>query len=535
LGWEIDTPIANLQNGGVGVNCFLPGEQSTVFPGSPTGLVFPGDPRCNKGGGVTTRYDHFAPRFGFVYSPGNSGKWSISAGFGLYYNRTEEELALQNLGAVPFSVNSSGALDYGGSPSFAQPYTNIATGVAYPNKFPFVVPRPGSNPDFSFFEPLSINVIDPNTVVPYTMNYHFDVQRQLSPSTVLTVAYVGLVGHHLTNAIELNPAGNESGNPACVAFVPTAQFPSGCNAGNNYITVPQSFRYPQVTSPGGPLIFASVGQQGTFSNSNFNSLQVSVDKKMSHNLAFRAAYSWGHSLDGSSSFEDLGFSGVRGLDPFNAAANYGDSAYDARNRFVVSYNYEIPTRWKTGVGGVLTNGWNLSGITTFQTGFPVTIGDSTARSETCDLSFEYYSCWDRGNTLSSVATYDIRTSQFNNSLGGTRPPRGIQNHYWFNPNTIGREALGTMGNAGRNFFHGPGINNWDFALRKLTNLHGEKAQLELRFEFFNAWNHAQFNALSSSGGGVNSNIASANFGRDLSAQPPGITSRVIQLAAKIIF
>ena len=527
LGWEIDTPIHNLQYNGVGVNCFLPGEQSTVFPGSPTGLVFPGDPRCNNGGGVTTRYDHFAPRFGVVYSPGSSGKWSISAGFGVYFNRTEEELALQNLGAIPFSVNSSGATDYGGSPGFAQPFTDVATGTAYTNKFPFVVPKPGSNPDFAFFEPFSINVIDPNTVVPYTMNYHFDVQRQLSPSTVLTVAYVGLVGHHLTNAIELNPAGNESGNAICVAT-------PGCDQFNNFITAPQSFRYPQVNA-NGALIFASVGQQGTFINSNYNGLQVSVDKKLSHNLAFRAAYTWGHSLDGSSSFEDLGFSGVRGLDPFNPAANYGDSAYDARKRFVISYNYEIPTRWKSGVGGVLTNGWNLSGITTFQSGFPATIGDAGARSYTCDASYEYYSCWDRPNTLSSVATYNVRTATADNSLGGTRPPRGVQNFYYFNPNAFGREDLGTMGNAGRNFFHGPGINNWDLAFRKVTNLHSERAQLELRFEFFNIWNHAQFAGQSSSQQGVNTNSNSRNFGRDLSAQPPGISSRIIQLGAKIIF
>ena len=419
-------------------------------------------------------------------------------------------------------------MDYGATgPSFAAPFTGISTGTVYPNKFPFVVPKPGSSPNFSFFEPLSINVIDPNTVVPYSMNYHLDVQRQLSPSTVLTVAYVGLVGHHLTNAVELNPAGNESGNAICVAT-------SGCNQFNNFVTAPQSFRYPQVTS-GGALIFASVGQQGTFINSNYNGLQITVDQKTSHNLSFRASYGWSHSLDGSSSFEDLGFSGVRGLDPFSAAANYGNSAYDARQRFVASYNYEIPTRWKSGAGGILTNGWNLSGITTFQTGFPATIGDSSARSYTCDASYEYYSCWDRGNTLGSVATYNIRTSTANNSLGGTRPPRGVKNFYYFDPNAFGREALGTMGNAGRNFFHGPGLNNWDLALRKVTNLHSEKAQLELRFEFFNIWNHAQFAGQASSQQGVNSYSVSSNFGRDLSAQPPGITSRVIQLAAKIIF
>ena len=525
VGWEIDTPIHNLQNGGVGVNCFIPGQQSTVFSGAPSGLDFPGDPGCNNAGGPTTKFNHFAPRLGFAYSPGNSGKWSFRGGFGIYYNRTEEELSLQNLGAVPFSVNSAGAADSGASPSFANPFTSISTGTAFPNKFPFVLPTKGSNPNFSLYEPFSMNVIDPKLTVPYSMNYNLTIERQLSTTTVLTASYVGLQGRHLTNAVELNPAGSEAGNPVCVAT-------PGCNEFNNFITAPQSFRYPQTAN--GALIFASVGQQGSFINSNFNAVQVSVDKKMSHGLSFRASYGWGHSLDGSSSFEDLGFSGVRGLDPFNTGANYGDSAFDARQRFVASYVYQIPTRWRSGFAGKVTDGWNVSGITTFQTGFPITVGNSNDRSYTCDESFEYYSCWARPNVVSPVATYNIRTQQISNSLNGTRSVVATRDHYYFNPNAFQNETLGTLGNAGRNFSHGPGINNFDFALHKDTRI-TESTHLELRFEFFNLFNHAQFNGLSSSSGGPNSNSASSNFGRDLSATPAGINSRLIQLAAKIIF
>jgi hypothetical protein len=289
------------------------------------------------------------------------------------------------------------------------------------------------------------------------MNYNLTVERQLPGAFLFSASYVGLQGRKLTNAVELNPAGNESGNAICAAI-------AGCNSFNNFAVAPQSFRYPQVNT-NGLLIFGSLGQFGTFVNSNYNALQVVVDKKTSHGLNFRAAYGWSHSLDGSSSFEDLGFSGIRGLDPFNSRVNYGDSAYDARQRLVISYDYELPSvrRFNSlqSLPSRLTDGWRISGITTFQTGIPVSVGDGgTFRSYTCNISFEFFSCWDRPDVVAPVKTGDPRTYQVNNSMNGTRKPVGTRGNYWFDPNSFQREPLGTLGNTGRNFFHGPGINNW---------------------------------------------------------------------------
>jgi hypothetical protein len=518
LGWQIDTPLLEKHQGGLAINCFIPGEQSSVFPTAPVGLDFPGDPGCNSAGGPVTRWRHFAPRAGFAWSPGTSGKWSIRSGFGIYYDKTEGEPLLQTLTPPPFSITSGGAADLGGSPSFANPFTDISTGTVNANPFPFSSPNPGAAVDFTKFPPFSITVIDKNLSVPYTMNYNLTIERELPGSIVLSVGYVGLQGRKLTNTIELNPAGNEAGNPICTAD-PT------CNSFTNYFTHPETFRYPQTYVPFGSttpqLRFGSVGQYATFINSNYNALQVTADKKLTRGLTFRATYSYSHSLDGSSSFEDLGFSGVRGLDPFNPKANYGDSAFDARQRLVISYTYDLPSVRKfsafQAIPSRVVDGWRITGIATFQTGIPVTVGSSALRSGTCDANFEFFSCWDRPNLVAPVNIFDPRSVSF----------KGKTN-YWFDPSSFKEAARGVLGSAGRNFFHGPGINNFDFSLMKETKI-TESTRLELRFEFFNLFNHAQFSI-----NGVHSDSNAGSFGEILSARNP-YDSRVIQLGGKFVF
>jgi hypothetical protein len=519
-GWQVNTPFVNKNFGGLDWNCFRPGEQSTVFPTSPVGLVFPGDPGCNDAGGATTKYNHFGPRFGFAWSPGKSAKWSLRGGYGIYFNQAAEELLLQDLGAVPFSQVSSGIADTGGSPSMTKPFVDVATGQSIPNKFPFLPPHAGASVDFTAFEPMSLNVMDGTFTVPYVQNFQLSLQRQLSDTTVFTASYVGALGNKLINALELNPAGNDSGNPICGAN-------PDCNPFNVSAVAPESFRYPQ-TNANGSVIFGSVGNQATFVNSNYNSLQLTLDQKLSHGLTFRATYAWSHALDGSSSFEDMAFSNVRAADPFNMAANYGDSGFDARHRFVIAYDYTLPTvRHYHAFGFMpsrLTDGWQISGITTLQTGFPVPVGSSVATSDTCNQTYVFYNCWDRPNVVAPVKTFDPRTSRFRN-----------KSNYWFDPSAFQAPPAGVQGNAGRNFFHGPGINNFDFVLHKNIAV-TESSHFELRFEFFNLFNHAQFSVVpqAAEGNGVVGDFSSSRFGRVLSADTPN-TSRIIQLGAKFVF
>ena len=522
VGYQIDTPLENHHFGNLDKNCFRPGRQSTVFPTAPLGLLFPGDTGCSLSG-YYNHYDHIGPRGGFAYSPdlgwlsgGASKKFVLRGGFGVYFNRSESELALQDLGSVPFSITSAGIGDVGGSPSFANPFTDISTGQSIPNKFPFTPPRKGSNVDFSQFFPLDINVIDPNFTSPYAMNYNLNVQRELPGAMIAQVGYVGAQGRHLELATEGNPI-SLAGAAACAADPKCIQ--------NRVI---QHVLYPSHAEFAPGDIFAGIGTQNTRGVSSYNSLQASLNKRFSHGLSFLLSYTYSHSIDIGSSFEDSSFN-IRAINPYNFATERGDSAFDARHRFVASYDYELPHLarfWNNAFTKYALDGWRLSGITTLQTGFPITVADTGFRSLTCD-GFVFYDCWDAPNLNGPVSTYDPRVTTLANTTRNPNNTRALP-YYYFNPNAFSLEAFGMLGNAGRNNFHGPGINNTDLALAKQIRF-SESRSLELRLEAFNAFNHTQFRFSSSI---ISfSDINSSNFGRSLTAAP----GRVVQLGAKVYF
>jgi Carboxypeptidase regulatory-like domain len=505
LGWQIDTPLSNLTNQARAINCFRPGQQSTVYPTAPAGLIFPGDPGCSPSG-YETHYGHVGPRAGFAWSPdagwlsGGTGKLSIRGGFGIYFNRSEDQPVLQGVFDPPFSIFSFGIGAVGGSPSFAAPFTDVTGSNSIANLFPYSVPS-ASTADFSLFEPLTLSITDPRFTVPYAENYNLTVERELPAKMIVSLGYVGAVSHHLLVEKELNPGLNPQGcaaNPVCVKFRSIQN-----------ILFPNNFKYSGDT-------FGSVGDQTTDGNSNYNSFQVNLKNNPSHGLQLSASYTWSHSLDIGSHFEDTGLS-TRALNPFDPHANYGDSVFDARQRFVAYYSYQIPGR--KGGGGLLpllTAGWEISGITTLQTGFPITISSpGTFTSLTC-TSFVFYGCWDVPNVSGPVHIYSN--------------PRTSPNNLWFDPSTFSQPPFGIIGNVGRNFFHGPGLNQTDLALHKWVPLdRSESRRLELRLEAFNVFNHAQFN--NPDGSFSDGLPPTGTFGRVLSAGPP----RLVQLAAKIYF
>lgn len=527
-GYQIDTPMVNKAYHSEGINCFRPGEQSVIFPTAPVGLVFPGDQGCSASG-YYSHYDHIGPRFGFAYAPGSGDEKSfvIRGGFGIYFNRTEEELALQDIGSAPFSLTSYGIAGAASSlgianpsPSFANPYRDIATGQSISNPFPFTAASKGSV-DFSAFLPLDINTISPNFTSPYAMNYNLNVQRELPGSILFQAGYVASLGRHLEMTYEGNPI-SPAGQAACAADPVCIQ-----NRAAQHVLYPTHALY----APGD--VFASVGVQATDGVSSYHSMQVTLNKRLSNGLSFLAAYTWSHSIDDTSGYENSSF-GYRGVNPYNFALNKGDSAYDARQRFVVSYDYEIPAvrrLSKNVITSNLINGWHIAGITTLQSGFPILIADTGFRSLTCD-SYTFYGCPDAPNVVSNPTAADPRTSSYVNTIKGAGA--SALPYYYFDPNSYSLEAIGTIGNAGRNNFHGPGINNTDLSLAKRFRLPSEQPRfLELRLDAFNAFNHTQFSPISTTnlGTGVNGNIASAAFGRVLSAAP----GRTIQLGVKLNF
>ncbi len=522
-GWSIDTPLVDIYHANHSMIAFRPGQQSTVFTNSPVGYVFQGDAGVHASG--ETKYGHFGPRIGLAWSPGSSGKWSIRGGYGIYFNRSLEEQSLQFILSPPYGVSSGGVADASTGanplvPSFAAPFVDVAGRGSIPNKFP-APSNPPSNVDFNALGafPLSISVVDPNYSVPYSQNFNVTLERQLPGSALLSLAYVGALGRKLIITRELNPGINQAGCAAIPACVDDSV--------NQNVDFPNNFRYPGD-------IFGSIGNIQTTGISNYNSFQATLDKHMSRGLQFRAIYTWSHAMDNGSGFENSGFGGggfggfgdLRGINPFNQTLyDHGPSIYDARHRFVVSYTYEIPSirHFDNFAAKRFFDGWRMSGITTFQSGFPLDVFDGNFLSLACTGS-AFYQCPDVPNVASSAVYVDPHTSKFVNTATDPTNKTSLD-HYLFNPNTFAQEAAGTFGNAGRNLLRGPGIANFDWGFYKDTTI-TERARLELRFEFFNLFNHTQFNP-----SGTTTDISSTDFGRILRARDP----RLIQLAAKIYF
>jgi hypothetical protein len=540
MGYDLELPFANYQYGGLGVYCWQANNaHSRIFPTAPPGLLYPGDPGCNKYGGNSIKYKNFGPRVGFAWSPdsgpedliGTQGAhlFSLRGGFGIYYNRDQEEGTLQNLADAPFGLATSGATDVGGNPSFANPFQDVANrpGLSEPNKFPFVPPTPSqyAGLNFNVFEPLFANSISPGYAVPYTANYNLNIQRALPSNMILQIGYVGSLGRKLIRAYEadqITPAGHAAclANPACIQ-----------NRSITSALFPQYFTQPGVNSAGNPYYY-TVGRQHTDGSSNYNSLQVQLTKQTSHGLYFTLAYTYSHALDNSSGYESS--SGGGGPNDASASVNwvpgfqylsYGDSDYDARHRFVALYNYEVPLlrgmNDKFLVREIL-GGWHVTGTTTLQTGFPVGIFQGgNNRSLWCNgSSTSYYGCSD----VPETSTFHIPTLN----------PRATGNR-WFSAAPFSTEPLGTFGNVKRNFLHGPGYNYTNLELYKNFPIGGPGTprNIELRLESYNTFNHANF---ANPDGNFSDGL---QFGQVTNVIQPGTgdpqPGRSVQLGAKFYF
>jgi hypothetical protein len=527
-GLDIETPNKDRQYDGLGIICFSVSNNVTkIFQGAdaPPGLLYPGDPGCNSYGGTTVKYDHLAPRFGFAWSPssgpsmliGKSGshEFSVRGGFGIYYNRDQEEGSLQNLSVPPFSLTSEGVQGQGVSPGFANPYADVSTGVTSPNPFPFTPAGVGSTLNWSNYTPLDINAFSENYNIPYVYNFNLNIQRELPSNMVLQLAYVGSLGHRLVIADEGDPI-TPAGHAACVADT------TGCAQDIfTHLDYPQYAAQPAINPQNGLPYYLSVGTETTTGSSNYNSAQVTLTKNPTHGLLFTLAYTYSKSMDNGSGLESSGFNG-RGYNqyPGGAALNYGPSDYDARNRLVASYVYAVPVFHSSNYflrEGL--SGWQIAGVTAVQTGFPINFTEEGQYlSKWCD-AYSYYSCPDNPN----VSTFKVPTLA----------PRSTG--MYFNPNLFSSETLGNFGNVGRGLLHGPGFNYTNFSVAKNFPLSADGVRsLQIRMDASNVFNHANFSAPDSNYGdpefgAVTSVVSSA----DPNGDPQG--GRAVQLVGRVYF
>ncbi len=518
LRYEIMTPWYDTQNK---LETVIAGEQSRVFPTAPQGLVVPGDPGVPRTL-APIQYHNFAPRIGFAYAPdmtegllgklvGGPGKTSIRAGYGIFYSAIEDATGFVEVGDAPYGL-------YYSSPEptlLASPFIDRGTGfseVSAGPKFPFTFPPANAspkNPDTSFnwaqATPISgSDYLYPHDKIPEVQQFELSLQRQLGSATVASVSYVGNVGRHLLTFEDSNPANAALCLSLTAAVLASGQSPCGPFGEDNVYTLANGTTV-NGTRPTFGINFGSNPYMITAVSSSFNSLQVSVKHAQKY-ANFLVAYTYEKSIDnGSTSFD--------ATNPFNPRASRALSVFDVPQDLTVSYTVQLPfNKFAGGAPKRLTSGWALSGIAIFAKGEPIQI------SEQSD-----------DNSLSGTFADTIDEPDYANNgspLYVNRNPRNRAGQPYFNPNYFVAEPIGQVGNVMRRFFIGPGINNFDMALLKDTQL-TESTQLQFRAEAFNIFNHAQFNNPS----GNFDNSGTGGFGYVTSARDP----RVMQLALKLLF
>ena len=255
----------------------------------------------------------------------------------------------------------------------------------------------------------------------------------------------------------------------------------------------------------GVPVFSNIFAEDTIVNSNYNALQVSLDRNLSHGLLFTASYTFSKSIDQGASFENA-------LDPLNFNFTRGLSLNDARHRFVFSPYWELPIPKHEGFAGKVANGWGLSAIFTYQSGFPIRIQTQDDQELMSSFNFE------DPNTpfvAGPVTSQNPKTSPANPT------------NQFFSTNTfnnISDPGLGQFGNLPHSLCCGPALSNTDLVLEKKTPIN-ERWNTEFRAEFYNAWNHTQF-------ANPDGNFSDLTFGE---IQQTREDPRVIQFGLKLIF
>jgi hypothetical protein len=480
LRWEASMPWYDTQNK---IETIIPGQQSVKFPGAPQGYVVAGDPGVPRTL-APTQWHNFSPRLGFAYSP--DAKTSIRAGFGMYYTSVEDLSQFLEVGDPPYGLYYGSA----NPPLLEAPYLTRATGASVGQRFPFPYPPTNispSNPDTTFpwaqVEPLSYDFsFDHQNKLPYSEDYELSIQRQFGANTVLTASYVGNEGHRLVTSIEANPANQAAclflNNPAnlapnsagpCGPFGETPPFTvtvvGGQSIGTSTPWVTASGQVIPAVRPLGPL-FDTNPFVSTVANSHYNSFQASLSHS-SGSLSFLAGYTYSKCMDNASGLQDS-------TNPFNPALSISLCNFDVMHNFVFSYNWLMPfDKYVTaGWAKKVVGGWSLSGVTNFATGLPITMSEND----------------DNSLIGANAIPVDVPNFAGGHVLQTTNPRKGGT---YFNTSLFSNEQLGQFGNSSRRFFHGPGLNNWNMALLKTTPI-TESKELQLRFEAFNLFNHAQF-------------------------------------------
>lgn len=446
----------------------------TIYPASLVGAIAPGAGNPNDGlveaaqnpsfpRGLTASPGlQFGPRAGFAWDPFGDGKTAVRGGFGMFYNLQDFQL-VRLLGAqAPMVITPT--VEYG---TLSQ-----------------LLASPG------FLFPQSVYGLDSQSRAPRVMNMSFTVQRNIGWGTVVDVGYAGSLGRHLPWQL------NYGSIPFGTDFLPANADPT-----NPKVPLPSAFLRPYAG-------YGDVNMRQWGANSSYHSLQVSGNRRFTHGLQFGASWTWSKALD----YNDTDFTNVSLLIPARIW-NYGLASFDRTHVVKINYLWDIPApHWKSAIARLATQGWQLSGITSFVSGTPLSVG------------------------FTQVTASDITGSPTDTArivvTGNPVIPKGDRTFYHnFDTSVFRLPATGTFGNSAKTVIRGPGINNWDAAIYKNFTLR-EPLRLQFRCELYNAFNHTQFSGLDTT---ARFDASGNQINTDLGAFTSAANARIIQLGAKISF
>ncbi|HEX4167918.1 MAG TPA: hypothetical protein VHZ55_20835, partial [Bryobacteraceae bacterium] len=468
-----------------------------------TGMVQCGAPGVPRGC-LTGHLFNPAPRVGFAYDPIGDGKTSIRGGYGIFFEHT--------------NGNEGNTESLEGSPPLVQNTTvyNVPSYTGIGSTGPVI-------------GPLNVVSIPTKAIWPYVQQWNVSLQRELPGHTVMTVAYAGSKGTHLTDQRDFNQIYPLSGsqNPYlpgqvissndCATGVVNGTPLAGQALGNLNVacgnTTPDIYRpYPG---------YGDITGLEDQANSSYNSLQVSARRTVGR-LQLSLAYTWSHSIDDSSDRGDTTF-----VNSYDLAANRASSNFDQRHLLNISYVYDLPFFTKPGVLHTVLGAWQWSGIVTYQSGTPFTVTNG-ALGDNAGV----------GNGVGTGSYADVVGNPYSTPSQSQTP--GVPGPLLYNPAAFVEPTGLTFGDAGRNLLNNPGRTNFDMGLFKRFPIKSEARAFEFRAEAFNVFNHTQWN-------GINAN-ASCYGGPDNSAgdiscinsqtflHPSGAHNpRILQLSLKFLF
>jgi outer membrane receptor protein involved in Fe transport len=386
---------------------------------------------------IPSRANNLAPRIGLVWSPGNDNKTALRAGYGIFYDRWG-------------SYSQFGAFN----PPFNSSVNIINTSLSNPVGVAGTLYPPG------------LNAVLAPWKYPQVQKWSASIQRDIGFQTSLSVAYVGTKGTHLLGNDNLNQP-----------------YPN--------IAVANGLISPDAVRP--YLGFSTITAYETRFNSSYNALQISAIHRLQGGLTFQASYTYSKTIADSNG----GF-GSLPEDTRNLSLEKSLASFDVPNVLTFNYAWDLPIfRQSSGWKKAALAGWQVSGITDIQSGFPLTV---TLPSDN-----------------EGIGAGQLERPNLVASTGG---PKTVQQ--WFNTAAFVLPPIGTFGNAPNGAVRGPGIVNWDFALSKQFPIR-EALNLRFRAQFFNIFNHSSFNQ-------VDTGFGDVNFGSVTSALSPRLTQLSLELS-----